>query len=67
MKIALSQNNYHVGNIDYNTEKILQQIKHAKENNVDLILFSELAICGYPPKDLLEYDYFIHKIEESIE
>lgn len=67
MKIALSQNNYHVGNIDYNTDKIINKINEARNNNVDLIVFSELAICGYPPKDLLEYDYFIQRIEESID
>ena len=66
MKIALAQLNYHIGNFEANTQKIIEAIQSAKKDQVDLIVFAELAICGYPPKDLLEFDDFIDTSKESI-
>ncbi len=66
MKIALAQLNYHIGNFEYNYKKILEAIKNAGAKNVDLIVFSELSISGYPPLDLLEYKRFIQLCEENI-
>ena len=54
IKIALAQLNFLVGDIEGNCQKmlhILQQVKHAAA--VDCVVFSELAIIGYPPEDLL--------------
>lgn len=59
MKIAVAQLNFHVGNFESNTQKIINKIEEAKSQNVDLIVFSELAICGYPPRDFLEFNDFI--------
>jgi len=59
MKIALSQLNYHIGNFEYNYDKIVNSIQEAKRQNADIIVFSELAVCGYPPHDLLERQEFI--------
>lgn len=67
MKIALAQLNYHIGNFEKNTQKMIEQIKIAQSSNVDLICFGELSICGYPPRDFLEFDDFIHKSEEAIQ
>ncbi len=61
MKIALAQLNYHIGNFELNTAKILGAIQQATEQGADLIVFSELAICGYPPQDLLERSEFIDR------
>src|SRR6056297_3555829 len=66
MKIALAQNNYHIGNIEGNTAKIIESIKAAKKQKADLIIFSELAVCGYPPLDLLEQKSFIEKSQKAI-
>jgi NAD+ synthase (glutamine-hydrolysing) len=66
MKIALAQLNYHIGNFESNTGKILDCIQKAKSENADLIVFSELAISGYPPRDFLEFDHFILKCIDSI-
>jgi NAD+ synthase (glutamine-hydrolysing) len=66
MKIALAQLNYHIGNFESNTKKIIDCIQKAKSQNADLIVFSELAICGYPPRDFLEFDHFILKCIDSI-
>lgn len=66
MKVAVAQLNYHIGNFEQNREKIISKIKEAKENKADLIVFSELSICGYPPLDLLERRTFIDKSLETI-
>ncbi len=67
MRIALSQLNYHIGNFEDNTAKIITSIKRAKKENADLIVFSELAVCGYPPLDFLEFNDFIKKCTASVE
>lgn len=67
MKIALAQLNYHIGNFDYNKKKIEEHIDKAKANECDLVVFSELAVCGYYPHDLLERKEFIKLAVETIE
>lgn len=67
MKIALAQLNYHIGNFESNTDKIIAAIEKSKKENVDLVVFSELAICGYPPKDLLERKDFIERTQSALE
>lgn len=67
MKIVLAQQNYHIGNFESNTRKIIEAIKTAKNKQADLIVFSELCICGYPARDFLDFDDFINKCFESIE
>ncbi|MDD3875185.1 MAG: NAD+ synthase [Bacteroidales bacterium] len=66
MKIAIAQNNYKVGDILGNVNKITNSIQKAKEQNVDLVVFSELCICGYPPYDLLNFDSFINACENAL-
>lgn len=67
MNIALAQLNFHIGNFEDNTQKIIQAISRAKGEMVDLIVFPELAVCGYPPLDLLEFDSFIDRCEHAIQ
>src|SRR4051812_15078351 len=67
MKIFLAQQNYHIGNFESNTEKILSAIREAKNNGGDLIVFSELCVCGYPPRDFLEFNDFIEQSLQSID
>jgi NAD+ synthase (glutamine-hydrolysing) len=67
MKIFLAQQNYHIGNFENNTQKIICAIEEAKKQGGDLILFSELSICGYAPKDFLEFDDFINKCYAAID
>ncbi|MBX7181577.1 MAG: NAD+ synthase [Bacteroidia bacterium] len=66
MKIALCQLNYHIGHFESNRSKILTALEKAKENGADLAVFAELAICGYPPRDFLEFDDFIQQCESSL-
>ena len=67
MRIAIAQQNYHVGNFQDNTRKIIEGIEWAKSQKADLVLFSELSICGYPPRDFLEFDDFIRQCYSAIE
>ncbi len=59
MKLAAAQLNYTVGDLSGNYEKICQATTEAISQQADLIVFSELAICGYPPHDLLKQEGFI--------
>lgn len=65
MKIALAQLNYHIGNFEANREKIISNIQSAKDKGADLVVFAELAVCGYPPRDFLEFDDFISLCEST--
>jgi NAD+ synthase (glutamine-hydrolysing) len=67
MKVVLAQQNYHIGNFALNTEKILSAIAQAKVLEADLIVFSELAVCGYPPRDFVEFDDFISQCHQAID
>jgi NAD+ synthase (glutamine-hydrolysing) len=66
MKISIAQLNYHIGNFEGNLEKMLRAVEQAKQDGSDLICFSELATCGYPPRDFLEFDDFIELSEETV-
>ena len=67
MKIALAQQNYHIGNFEDNARKIIEGIKKAKEQGADLVVFSELCVCGYAPGDFLEFSDFINKCYEAVD
>ena len=73
MKITLAQINPTVGDFEGNTDKMMRLIEKAKGLSCDLIIFSELVISGYPPRDLLERGDFVadnlsnlHKLVESV-
>src|SRR5579872_6891364 len=59
MKIALGQINPTVGDFCGNAAKIVEYSRRARERGADLVLFPELAICGYPPRDLVEKPSFV--------
>ncbi|MDN3584092.1 NAD+ synthase [Mucilaginibacter flavus] len=65
MKIALAQLNYHIGNFESNTAKIIDHVNKAKQQGADLVVFAELCVCGYPSRDFLEFDEFIGLCEQS--
>jgi NAD+ synthase (glutamine-hydrolysing) len=67
MKIAIAQQNYHVGNFEANTRKILEGIDRAKAAGADLVIFTELSVCGYPPRDFLEFEDFIAQSYAAID
>lgn len=67
MKIALAQLNYHTGNFALHREQMLAQMQQARGAGADLIVFAELAVTGYPPRDFLEFDHFLQLCDEVIE
>ncbi len=67
MKIQLAQQNYHIGNFEANTERIIAGIHAARSNGADLVVFSELSVCGYPPRDFLEFQDFLDRCQAAID
>jgi|APGre2960657468_1045069.scaffolds.fasta_scaffold15739_3 NAD+ synthase len=66
LKIQLAQINFVVGDIQGNFEKIIKEYEVANLQNCDLVVFSEMAICGYPCEDLWLKEHFIKKCQEKI-
>ncbi len=66
MRIALAQINYHIGNFENNVAKIKSGIDRAIAEKADLVVFAELAVSGYPPRDFLEFDDFINQCMDAI-
>jgi NAD+ synthase (glutamine-hydrolysing) len=66
LRIAMAQINATVGDFTGNVSKILGAINAARTKNADLITFPELAICGYPPEDLLFKPQFIRANLDSL-
>jgi len=67
MKIALAQLNYIIGDFEGNLSKIAAAVAEASSSAAELVVFSELSICGYPPLDLLERKEFILTCNQYIE
>ncbi len=66
MKITLAQLNFLIGDFEGNTDKMLAAVAQAKKEKSDIIVFPELSVCGYPPRDFLEFDDFIAKSEAAV-
>ena len=66
MKIAIAQLNYHIGNFERNTAKIIENIQKSKAEGAELVVFTELSVTGYYPHDLLERKEFIEQSEEAL-
>jgi len=66
MKIALAQINYHIGDFGYNQDAIINTLVRAKQDKADLVVFSEMSVCGYPPQDLLDYREFVEQCESTV-
>jgi NAD+ synthase (glutamine-hydrolysing) len=66
MKITLAQLNFRIGDFEGNLSKMLEAVAKAKAAKADIIVFGELAVCGYPPRDFLEFYDFINRCEDSI-
>ena len=67
MRIVLGQINTTVGDFLGNSAKIIEYAQRARSTRADLILFPELSICGYPPRDLVERPWFVERNRESAE
>jgi NAD+ synthase (glutamine-hydrolysing) len=67
MRIALGQFNSIVGDLSGNVDKMRQFYAHALQEKVNLLIFPELSICGYPPEDLVLKKHFLHECTKSME
>jgi NAD+ synthase (glutamine-hydrolysing) len=67
MKIALAQINTTVGDFTGNIERMVKFAQLAKDRQAELVVFHELALCGYPPRDLVEKPEFIQRSEAEME
>jgi NAD+ synthase (glutamine-hydrolysing) len=67
VKIALGQINSTVGDFSGNSAKIIQFARQARSAGAELILFPELAVCGYPPRDLVERPSFVAHNRSTVE
>jgi len=67
LRISLAQINAVVGDIKGNLEKMRNFYSRALEQNVDLLVFPELSVCGYPPEDLLHKEHFLQDNNNAIE
>ena len=67
IKVSLCQLNFHVGKLDYNYNLIKAYREQSANNNVDLCIFSELCITGYPPEDLVLRPSFIEAAQSYID
>ena len=67
MRIALAQLNYIIGDFELNTSKIVDTIEECRRQGAELVVFAELSVCGYPPRDFLEFDDFIDKSYAAID
>jgi len=67
MKIYVAQQNYHIGNFTLNRDKIIRAVEDARKAGADLVVFSELSVCGYPPRDFLEFEDFMQQTKKTIQ
>jgi NAD+ synthase (glutamine-hydrolysing) len=67
MKIALAQINTTVGDFVGNVDRIVTFARRAADRGADLVVFPELALCGYPPRDLVEKPEFVNRCERELE
>lgn len=63
MRILVAQLNPTIGDLEGNTQKIIQVLDRARKHNADIVLCAELSLCGYPPEDLLLHNSFIEAME----
>ncbi|TCS35636.1 NAD+ synthase (glutamine-hydrolysing) [Paucimonas lemoignei] len=67
LKLAIAQLNYMVGDFAGNTETTIRHMRRASQEGADVVVFSELSVCGYYPGDLLEDTTFLARMEAAVE
>jgi NAD+ synthase/NAD+ synthase (glutamine-hydrolysing) len=67
VKIALGQINPTVGDFSGNSRKIIEFANRAKAEGAELIVFSEMCVCGYPARDMVERPAFVRRNQETVE
>ncbi len=67
MKISLAQINVHIGHFEHNLSLVREAVARAKADGADIVVFPELTVTGYPPRDFLEFDDFVQKARSCVE
>src|SRR4051794_27574940 len=67
LKIAIAQLNYTIGDFAGNRAAIVGHIQKAAADHADMVVFSELSLCGYYPGDLLEEPSFLEKLDSQLD
>ncbi len=67
MKIALAQTDALIGDFDGNVKRMIACVEEAKSQSADIVIFPELTTCGYPPRDFLDFDDFIHLADAAVQ
>ena len=67
MRISVCQLNPIVGDLDGNAHKIIHALEKAHQEKADIVVFSEMVLCGYPPEDLVLFSDFVKKMEKKVE
>ncbi len=67
MKVLVAQLDPIIGDFSGNIQKIIHALAHAQKEKADVVLFPELAVCGYPPEDLVLHDHFVTSCEETLQ
>ncbi|MGB9826754.1 MAG: nitrilase-related carbon-nitrogen hydrolase, partial [Desulfofundulus sp.] len=67
MLIALAQLNPTIGDVGGNVDKMRRVVETARQAGADLVIFPELAVTGYPPRDLLYRDGFLNRVEDALQ
>jgi NAD+ synthase (glutamine-hydrolysing) len=66
MKITIAQLNTLVGHLEGNLERLEKTAREAHQAGAELVVFPELFITGYPPKDLLDFEWFLKSVEKAV-
>ena len=67
LRIALAQLNFRIGDFKSNVAALVKAYEEAVQQDADVVVFSELAVCGYPPEDLLLKHRFIEEAQAAVE
>src|SRR6202795_1027614 len=67
MRIALAQVNPTVGDLSGNVDRITRAARDAAGSGAEVVVFPELSICGYPPRDLVEKPSFVERNERELD
>ena len=67
MKVALAQTNSTIGDLPGNAARMLSYARQAAAGGAHLVVFPELSLTGYPPRDLLEKQSFLDRTEEHLQ
>lgn len=67
MKILVGQLNVTIGDFEGNRDKIISVLERARKKNIDIAVFPEMTLCGYPPEDLVLHNDFVLAMEEALE